>query len=178
MDIKQGAEGVNFTALGSLVGIPAVVLLWVFLSFGGFEGLMDVLGMGSSPEYDFSVPTGTPTAEYAVDLMSMFDVATNAPASTAGAIFLITSVPSPTPSPTDWVWQENNWSNRGCNTEFPGFVSCGTGENCVETGAGWINCDQPPVDFSTFPTALPSPYFITVTPTLSDGHNAGFYSSH
>lgn len=173
-EVKQGAEGVNFTAISSILAIPLVLGLWLLWAGGGLNG---VFGWGRDQVVVPTVQLEFSPTDTVFDAFAMFEVQTNTPGAPVGAR-MITSVPSPTPSPTDWVWPENNFSSRGCNTNFPGFVSCGTGENCFDVGDGWVQCDQPTVDISTLSTARPTSYFITVTPTLADGHNAEAYLSH
>lgn len=171
VDVKQGAEGINFTAISSILAIPLVLGFWLLWAGGGLKGLFG----GGADDYVIPTVQFEPTSQQSsFDAFAMFEVQTNTPGAPAAGR-MITSVPSPTPLPTEWIFEANGWSARGCNTEFPGFVSCGTGENCIETEAGWIDCDQLPVDPASLPTALPSPYFITVTPTLADGHAAEAY---
>lgn len=111
----------------------------------------------------------TSTLNVSADLLAgIFDAAvvedTQAPPASGR---MITSVPSATPTPTPdlAILSNYGWTARGCNTAFPGFERCGNGENCVFTGDGWVICDNPTPDFSTFPTAVPTVYFITITPT-------------
>jgi hypothetical protein len=145
--VRQGAEGVNVTALGSLAGIVALVAGWLFFSAGG-------LSLFSQPAPDFIDVAPSPTpflAEFGV--LDMFAAPSPTPspapdASPSSFVFMVSAPPSPTP--TDWQWPDQGWSDRGCIEGDYVF--------------GSVVCDVTPV---SSPEPLPPTAYPTLAPYIT-----------